>query len=390
MAAAMPPAKKQDRSRDEAALGGEVLSRFSGINVLIAGPLRSLGVETAKNVILTGPKVVSLWDPEPATVADIGLNYYVTPESVGQSRAAASLAGLQELNEFVSVRTVPTLDEETVARHQAAVFIGQPRADLLRWNEFCRARGIAFYAADVRGVAGFIFADLGDAWTVNDKDGENLKSAVVFAIEAKAGDAGRLSVITDASQNKMHGFADGDYVVFSEVQGMTRLNDGVPRRIASTQPFGFEVVLAEGEAAEGYGRHTGGGMVSQRKVPSVVSFAPLSARIPQPLPADDPMGMLITPDLGKWGRSEQLHAFFQALDSFRERHAGDLPAPRNAEHAAEVVALAKEFAAGLRTRRARCSWSRWTRPRSPASLPWPRTSCLRSAPSSPACWRRSS
>lgn len=74
MAAAMPPAKKQDRSRDEAALGGEVLSRFSGINVLIAGPLRSLGVETAKNVILTGPKVVSLWDPEPATVADIGLN----------------------------------------------------------------------------------------------------------------------------------------------------------------------------------------------------------------------------------------------------------------------------------------------------------------------------
>jgi hypothetical protein len=70
----------------------------------------------------------------------------------------------------------------------------------------------------VRGVAGFIFADLGDAWTVNDKDGENLKSAVVFAIEAKAGDAGRLSVITDASQNKMHGFADGDYVVFSEVQ----------------------------------------------------------------------------------------------------------------------------------------------------------------------------
>jgi ubiquitin-activating enzyme E1 len=129
---------------------------------------------------------------------------------------------------------------------------------------------------------------------------------------------------------------------------MTRLNDGVPRRIASTQPFGFEVVLAEGEAAEGYGRHTGGGMVSQRKVPSVVSFAPLSARIPQPLPADDPMGMLITPDLGKWGRSEQLHAFFQALGSFRERHAGDLPAPRNAEHAAEVVALAKEFAASLK------------------------------------------
>jgi hypothetical protein len=74
MAAAMPPAKKQDRSRDEAALGGEVLSRFSGINVLIAGPLRSLGVETAKNVILTGPKAVGLWDPEPATVADIGLN----------------------------------------------------------------------------------------------------------------------------------------------------------------------------------------------------------------------------------------------------------------------------------------------------------------------------
>lgn len=51
-----------------------------------------------------------------------------------------------------------------------------------------------------------------------------------------------------------------------------------------------------------------------------VAFAPLSARITAPLPSDDPAGMLITPDLSKLGRPDQLHVAFTAVEAFRAKH----------------------------------------------------------------------
>jgi hypothetical protein len=42
------------------------------------------------------------------------------------------------------------LTEAVVGAHNVVVFTGLSLKDLLRWNEFCHARSIAFVAADVR------------------------------------------------------------------------------------------------------------------------------------------------------------------------------------------------------------------------------------------------
>lgn len=58
----------------------------------------------AKNLILAGPKQVSLYDPSPVTLRDLGRNFYAKEDHIGKStRAEASLADLKDLNPNVVV-----------------------------------------------------------------------------------------------------------------------------------------------------------------------------------------------------------------------------------------------------------------------------------------------
>ena len=58
----------------------------------------------AKNLILAGPKQVTLYDPRKVTPQDVGRNFYIREEHVGKlSRAEASLDQLKALNTNVNV-----------------------------------------------------------------------------------------------------------------------------------------------------------------------------------------------------------------------------------------------------------------------------------------------
>lgn len=48
---------------------------------------RGLGVETAKNLTLAGPGLVSLCDDEPVAMPDLGANFFLEEGDVGKPRA---------------------------------------------------------------------------------------------------------------------------------------------------------------------------------------------------------------------------------------------------------------------------------------------------------------
>lgn len=290
----------------------------------------------AKNLILAGPKSVTLWDPTPVTPADLGKNYYIRTSDMGKGRAESCVEALSELNPYVSVHVArdAALTPEVLARFHLVVMTDRSREEAIRVNAFCREQtpAIGFIAADVRGVAGYTFVDFGDAHVMRDASGEAVKSAIITQI-SRSNPATVYTVDT-----KRHGFSEGDYVIFREVAGMTELNDGKARKIISAKQFSF--VLEEDTSS--FGEHTVGGLVEQTRVPVDVKYGSLAERITSPIPSDDPLGMFITPDLGKFGRPDQLHIAFQAVEDFRGVH-GALPTPHNKEHADEVVALAKTF-----------------------------------------------
>jgi len=97
-------------SRQIGTFGLETMGKLIKMHVVIVG-MRGLGVETAKNLILAGPKAVSLYDPDLTRINDLGANFYLEEKHVGKvSRAEASLTKLQELNPYVKVDVITDLD----------------------------------------------------------------------------------------------------------------------------------------------------------------------------------------------------------------------------------------------------------------------------------------
>jgi ubiquitin-activating enzyme E1 len=88
-------------SRQIGTFGLETMGKLIKMNVLIVG-MRGLGVETAKNLCLAGPKSVTIYDPTVVSIADRGSNFYIKQEHVGTTtRAEASVTQLRELNPYV-------------------------------------------------------------------------------------------------------------------------------------------------------------------------------------------------------------------------------------------------------------------------------------------------
>jgi len=98
-------------SRQIGTFGIETMGKLIKMEVLIVG-MRGLGVETAKNLILAGPKTVILCDPEIVKINDLGANFYLEEKHVGKvSRARACFEKLQELNPYVKVEVLDTFDQ---------------------------------------------------------------------------------------------------------------------------------------------------------------------------------------------------------------------------------------------------------------------------------------
>ena len=77
-------------SRQIGTFGLEAMGKLMKLKVLIIG-MRGLGVETAKNLILAGPKSVTIYDPTPVAIGDLSANFYLKAADVGKtSRAEAS------------------------------------------------------------------------------------------------------------------------------------------------------------------------------------------------------------------------------------------------------------------------------------------------------------
>jgi ubiquitin-activating enzyme E1 len=298
-------------SRQIGVFGMETMGKLIQMNVLVVG-LRGLGVEIAKNLILAGPKSVALFDNAPVSIDDLGCNYYLTPGSVGEPRASSCVSQLAELNSYVHTHVItnPELTDAIVSSFHVVVFTNGAYVDLIKWNAFCRAQSpqIGFIASSIYGAAGMSFTDFGNEHVVFDLNGELPRSAIVVDVTQSS----QATVFTHDA--KRHGFEENDVVAFREVEGMKEISGGGEGRkhfrVASVKPYSFVLDLD----STNFEPYRTGGIVEQVKVPIKVSFGSFAAGLGSPVLPDDPLGMMITPDLGKFGRSEQLHIAFQAVE----------------------------------------------------------------------------
>jgi ubiquitin-activating enzyme E1 len=333
-------------SRQLYVLGHDAMKRMIASNVLIVG-LKGLGVEIAKNVALAGVKSLTLYDPAPVAIADLSAQFFLRPDDVGKPRDQVTAPRVADLNAYTPVRIhdSPRYGLQLPHHHQQRTYInsfGNSLSENLSQfdkyqvvvltntplrvqkivGDYCHKKGIYFIVADTFGLFGHVFCDFGKNFTVYDATGENPVNGIVADIDEDG--------VVSALDETRHGLEDGDYVTFSEVEGMEALNGCEPRQVTVKGPYTFSI----GDVS-GLGQYKRGGLFQQVKMPKFVDFKPISEAIKDP--------EFVVSDFAKFDRPQQLHIGFQALHAFVEQK-GRLPRPLNDEDAALVLELSKKLA----------------------------------------------
>lgn len=188
-------------------------------------------------------------------------------------------------------------------------------------GEYCHEKGIYVVVADTFGLFASIFCDFGEKFTVIDSTGENPVNGIVAGVDEEG--------LVSALDETRHGLEDGDYVTFTEVEGMEGLNGCEPRKITVKGPYTFSI----GDVS-GLGQYKRGGLYQQVKMPKFLDFKSISASMKDP--------EFVISDFAKFDRPQQLHVGFQALHAFVQTH-GRYPRPFSAEDATVVIASAQAF-----------------------------------------------
>lgn len=206
-------------------------------------------MSSAKNICLAGVKSLTLYDPAPVELADLGTQFFLKESDVGQPRDQSSSQPLAELNRYVPVNVYKgQLDEAAISKFQVCVIFALSSAGSffniqliiclqvvvltdatldkqLEINAMTRAKGTHFISANTAGVFSSVFCDFGEKFVCVDPNGEQALQGMVVDI-----DQDKEATVTALDESR-HGLEDGDYVTFSEVEGMTELNGCEPRKV---------------------------------------------------------------------------------------------------------------------------------------------------------------
>ncbi len=268
-----------------------------------------------------------MFDPEPAAISDLSSQFFLHPDDVGKSRAAVTVPRVAELNAYTPVSEHPgknlTEDLSQLRRYQVVVLTGTSLKDQLTVSGYCHQNGIFIVIVDTFGLFGSIFTDFGEDFAIADPTGENPVSGIVADIDSEG--------LVSALDETRHGLEDGDFVTFTEVQGMEALNNAEPRKITVKGPYTFSI----GDVSN-LGQYKRGGLYQQVKMPKIINFQPFSEQLKKP--------ELLMSDFAKFDRPQQLHLGFQALHEFASRNSGKLPRPYSQKDASEVFEYARALA----------------------------------------------
>ena len=257
-------------SRQIITYGKEIMDKIIDLKILIVG-LRGLGVEIAKNLILAGPKEVSISDKNICKINDLTSNFYLNEDDVNKRTLEEScIKKLKSLNPYVNVNIHEGLFKKDIKRFNLIIITEIMKLEeLYEINLICRLNNIKFIYTLSLGLTGFLFNDFGDKHTIYDANGEKKLIYNILDIEEKKNS---YKIILDIQDDEMFELGIGDYVILKRIKGLDFLNDEVPKKIIEVKKHCFEIEKKDNSSNSKY---ISGGIVEEYKVQKIIKFEQL-------------------------------------------------------------------------------------------------------------------
>ena len=146
------------------------MEKISQLKILIIG-LRGLGVEIAKDIIVSGPNKITIFDQNEVKIKDLGSNFDLSENDIGKRRDQACLEKLQKLNKYVKVdhiKDINNLNEidnlrGIIVENYNVIVISEiiSKKNILFLDSISRENHISLIYSAIFGLTSFIFTDFG-------------------------------------------------------------------------------------------------------------------------------------------------------------------------------------------------------------------------------------
>ncbi|CAK77506.1 unnamed protein product (macronuclear) [Paramecium tetraurelia] len=179
-------------SRYIGAMGMDAVKKQANSCVLVSG-IGALGIEVAKNIVLSGVKMLTIHDQQKCTQYDLNGQFFIEEKDIGKNRAEVSWEKLQQLNSYVRVNyeTSELLNIDLTKYSIVVICATYPNDVLFKLSTLCRQNKVKLIISSVDGVFGRVFNDFGQSFIVEDKNGEQTVDYIVKSV-------------TDKGENKLH------------------------------------------------------------------------------------------------------------------------------------------------------------------------------------------
>ena len=317
-------------SRQISTYGMDTMSKINNIKVIIVG-LRGLGIEVAKNIILTGVNKVSIFDDNISAISDLSSNFYISEEDVNKNRRdKACLEKLRELNREINIDIFDSLDilKSNIKNYSIMIITEIYDYEIIsEFNSICRENNIKFIYASALGLSGFVYNDFGVEHIIYNKTGDEPQSFIIKNITKEK--EGKVTINKDNESCSLYEFSDT--VIFKNITGMTELNDKEPIKIKIIDGETFSI----GDT-NNFNDYISGGIVKEVLIPVKKKFFEFKESFYNPFNEKLP-GQTINM---KKGKKELYHVCLIAIHHFLNIHK-HLPEINNKNHISEIIKIIK-------------------------------------------------
>ena len=317
-------------SRQIRTYGIKATEKLSKLKIFIFG-LRGYGLEISKNIILSNPDKVSIFDDNICQTNDMGCNYFIKKEDVlnKERRDKACLKKLQELNPNTKVN----IEENfliKIKEYDVIIITEMMKSEIIyKINKECHLNNKAFIYTLSLGLFGIIFDDFGQKHIITDKTG---KEKAKFYISNITKDKNSIMKIDINSNKKL---LNKGFLIFKQVEGMVELNTSVPRPYQINEEKEEEIFIGD---TSNYNNYTGGGIVEEYFYPEEIGYKLLEEEIRNPTCKM----MKYDYSINKKGRQQLLHIIYIMIQKFYDMN-NKLPDLNNEEEANELYKEVSEF-----------------------------------------------
>ena len=328
-------------SRQIFTYGMDTMNLFIKYKILIIG-LRGLGFEVCKNIILAGPKNLTIFDNNTLKINDLSSNFCLEEKDVKlkKRRDESCLEYFKELNPYTNVNILDLnedifnsceiKDENIFLNFDVVVITEILHSNVINQIEnVCRKNKKGFIYGLVLGLSGFVFDDFGNEFEIKDLTGE--KKEKYFIKNIYYDENIKESIIEiDLNENNILKLKKKDFIIFDNVEGLEKLNNlnNIQiKKIISNKSFSINVNV------NNLGKYKKGGILFKNFIPIKLKFENYLFRLKNPI---------FNKNFNDDDNNQIIHCLIYAIQNYFDNHL-NLPELNNEKESKEIVQIAKNY-----------------------------------------------